>query len=102
MAYIRYIYKKNKIHEDNVLAVAEKLYESRLLNNISLRRASELSGVPLLKIDALECMQSDIDFRQIAKLLDVYGERLEMDTDIFPYLPKEYHRKYFGYRTFPE
>lgn len=102
MACIRYVYKQKNLHEDNVLTVAEKLYDCRLKKKISLRQASELSGVALLDIDALETMRGDIDFRKVAKLLDIYGERLAMGTDIFPYLPKEYYRKYFGFRTFEE
>lgn len=92
---IKYIYPQKLLHEDTVLMIAQKLYGERTKRKLSLFDASVLSGVPLLEIDGLECMFVTINFRSVAKLLDLYDGRLEIFPEVFPDLPTSYHRKYF-------
>ena len=92
---IKYIYPQKELHEDTVMMIALTLYDERRKRNISLHDASVLSGVPLLEIDGLECMLVSINFRSVAKLLDLYELTLNFFPDVFPDLPASYHRKYF-------
>ena len=93
---VRYIFKQKNLPDDIPLMIAEQLYQYRKLWNLSLEKLSQKSGVPVAKIDALEMMIGDIDFRDLAALLECCQLVLDISPEVFPHLPPEYYRKYFS------
>lgn len=91
----KYVYHREELQEDTLFLIAQELFETRTEKRISLAEASRLTDIPLLQIDAMECMADNIDFRCLSRLLDLYSLRLDFVSDAFPCLPKAYRSKYF-------
>lgn len=92
---MRSCYKKEDLPEDIYKEFCFEMFRFRCDRKLTLDEVMLYTGVPVLELDRLECAVSDINFRIIAKLLDLYQKRLSDYLSIFSDLKPEYH-KYFG------
>lgn len=91
---MRSCYKKEDLPKDIYEEFCLEMFRFRCDRKLTLDEVMVYTLVPVLEIDRLECAMADIDFRVIAKLLDLYQTRLGDYLSIFPGLKPEYH-KYF-------
>lgn len=96
MSRQRYIYKKELLSEESTSDIALFLFQARVESNLSLDEAAKKTGIAAEVIDAYEIAQEDIDFLEIAALLNMYNCRLSRGYRfIFPGLPEDYYDLYF-------
>ena len=86
-------YKKELLDEELLTSFGFQLFDFRRECGFTMDEVCAETGIEILELDALECGQSDIDFRVVGKLLDLYGKRMEEYALCFPGLPTVY-RKY--------
>lgn len=89
-------YKKEFLFQDAAWEVAYSLFQMRTKKDISLKQLSSEVDIPINEIDALESNYGDINFHQVAILLDFYNGKISGYADCFPNLPKGYYDKYFN------
>lgn len=90
------IYHKEELGDDILFSIATELFEERVAHKLSLDEVCNQTDIGLLELDGMECAMVDIDFAKLAKLLDLYALKLNLQAQDFPSLPSEYGKKYFN------
>lgn len=89
------LFRRELMHSDTRNELAIELFNARVERKLTLSEVAQQTGLTVEAIDSLECYNSDIDFNEVAKLLDFYQIQLGMNQNCFPGLPEEMGEKYF-------
>lgn len=91
------IFGRNEFGEDFPYLLGDFLYKTRVKKQLPIRDIEKKSGIELDYIDRLETARVDnYDIIKIAKLLDIYQEKLPMSKCWFEGLPENLAENYFS------
>ena len=89
------IYFAMEVVADACMDLALFFFEARRNSGLTISEAAIRSGLSIDDVDVLETQSGYYDFSKIAKLLDLYQERLPLSPHCFKRLPPRIVKKYF-------
>ena len=89
------IYYASELNPDICLNIAMFLFETRRKNRLTITEAAAHTCLSVKDVDELETQTGQYDFAKIAKLLDLYRQKLPIPAICFRKISVVLTKKYF-------